>query len=74
LIIGGSLVGLSQSLFLSWRGVPDIVVEKHRGSSLHPRATGFTEHTIEFYRAVGIADQILENPPGVRLRRAAWRV
>lgn len=70
LIIGGSLVGLSQSLFLSWRGVPNIVVEKHRGSSLHPRATGFTEHTVEFYRAVGIADQIPENPPGVRLRRA----
>lgn len=70
LIIGGSLVGLSQSLFLSWRGVSNVVIEKHRGSSLHPRATGFTEHTLEFYRAVGIADQIPENQPDFRLRRA----
>lgn len=69
LIIGGSLVGLSASLFLSWRGVPHILVDKHRGSSPHPRALGFTETTIEHYRSAGIADRIPQTPAGTRLRR-----
>ncbi|WP_458422010.1 FAD-dependent monooxygenase, partial [Pseudomonas aeruginosa] len=42
IVIGGSLVGLSASLFLAWRSVPHILIEKHRGSSPHPRAIGFT--------------------------------
>jgi 2-polyprenyl-6-methoxyphenol hydroxylase-like FAD-dependent oxidoreductase len=69
LIIGGSLVGLSASLFLAWRGVPHILVDKHSGSSPHPRAMGFTETTMEHYRAVGIADRIRPAPRGARLRR-----
>lgn len=69
LIIGGSLVGLSAALFLAWRGVAPIVIEKHTGSAAHPRATGFTERTLEFYRAVGIASSIPEVPAGMRLRR-----
>lgn len=69
LVVGGSLVGLSAALFLAWRGVPTIVVEKHRGSAVHPRATGFTERTLELFRAVGIADQVPQVAPGTRLRR-----
>ncbi|MDQ0323094.1 2-polyprenyl-6-methoxyphenol hydroxylase-like FAD-dependent oxidoreductase [Pararhizobium capsulatum DSM 1112] len=70
IIIGGSLVGLSAAAFLAWRGIKTIVVEKHGGSALHPRATGFTEHTLEFYRAIGIADRIPIADPSFRLRRA----
>jgi 2-polyprenyl-6-methoxyphenol hydroxylase-like FAD-dependent oxidoreductase len=69
-IVGGSLVGLSASLFLSSRGVSNIVVEKHRGSSPHPRAVGFTERTLELFRAVGIGDRIPQVEAGMRLRRA----
>jgi 2-polyprenyl-6-methoxyphenol hydroxylase-like FAD-dependent oxidoreductase len=69
LIIGGSLVGLSAAMFLAWRGIRPVVIEKHSGSSPHPRAIGFTERTLEFYRAVGIAGQIPEVPVGTRLRR-----
>ncbi|MGH3494537.1 MAG: FAD-dependent monooxygenase, partial [Sciscionella sp.] len=54
LIIGGSLVGLSAAVFLAWRGVPAVVVEKHAGSSAHPRAIGYTTRTLELFRAVGI--------------------
>lgn len=54
LIIGGSLVGLSAAVFLGWHGVPTVVVEKHRGSSLHPRAIGFTTRSIEHFRQVGV--------------------
>lgn len=70
IIIGGGLVGLSAALFLSKRGVRNIVIEKHRGSSPHPRAMGFTEHTMEQFRAAGVADRIPQVAPGVRLRRA----
>ena len=68
LIIGGSLVGLSAALFLAWRGVDTILVEKHGGSSLHPRAIGFTELTLEHYRAVGIESRIPQIAADVRLR------
>lgn len=70
LIVGGSLVGLSASLFLAWRGVPNIVIEKHEGSALHPRAMGFTERTMEYFTAVGLGEQIPQVVPGTRLRRA----
>jgi putative polyketide hydroxylase len=54
LIVGGSLVGLSAAVFLAWRGVPVVLVEKHAASSKHPRAIGFTTRTVELFRAVGI--------------------
>lgn len=54
LIVGGSLVGLSAAVFLAWRGVPVVVVDKHRGSSPHPRAIGFTTRTVEHFRQAGI--------------------
>ncbi|MEU3011921.1 FAD-dependent monooxygenase [Nocardia asteroides] len=61
LIIGGSLVGLSAAVFLAWRGVPVVVVDKHRGSSQHPRAIGFTTRTVEHFRQVGV-----EVPPSLQ--------
>lgn len=54
LIVGGSLVGLSAAVFLAWHGVPAVAVEKHAGSSLHPRAIGYTTRTLELFRATGI--------------------
>ncbi|CEP64970.1 uncharacterized protein LALA0_S15e01486g [Lachancea lanzarotensis] len=71
LVVGGSLVGLNAGLFLSFWGVPNIVIEKHEGSSSHPRAIGYTEHTMEFFSSVGIIDQIPQVERGVRLRRAS---
>lgn len=54
LIVGGSLVGLSAAVFLAWQGVPVLVVDKHRSSSSHPRAIGFTTRTMEHFRQVGV--------------------
>lgn len=69
LVIGGGLVGLSAGAFLAWRDVPTIVVERHLGSSLHPRAVGFLQRTTEQYRAIGLESQIPPAPPGVTIRR-----
>jgi 2-polyprenyl-6-methoxyphenol hydroxylase-like FAD-dependent oxidoreductase len=60
LIIGGSLIGLSTALFLSWHGVPCLVVEKHRGTAIHPRAGYFQLRTLELMRAVGLEELVRE--------------
>lgn len=70
LIVGGSLVGLSAALFLALKGVKTIVVERHAGSSPHPRAIGYTQRTMELFATAGIVDQIPQAPAGFRLRRA----
>ncbi|KAM0543966.1 hypothetical protein ACHAPJ_012061 [Fusarium lateritium] len=57
-VVGGSLVGLSTALFLSHHNVPTILLERHPGSSLHPRAIGYTTRTIELLRSVGIESKI----------------
>jgi 2-polyprenyl-6-methoxyphenol hydroxylase-like FAD-dependent oxidoreductase len=71
LIAGGSLVGLSAAMFLAWRGVKVVLVEPHTGSHPHPRAIGYTQRTMELFRAAGIASQIPEAPPGFSLRRCS---
>jgi putative polyketide hydroxylase len=55
LVVGGGLVGLSTAMFLAWRGVPTVLVEKHPGSSAHPRAIGYTTRTLELFSKIGIA-------------------
>jgi len=64
LIVGGGLVGLSAALFLSWRGVSSILVEKHPGTSIHPRAWGLYPRTLETYRPLGVADALLAEGAG----------
>ena len=69
LVVGGSLVGLSAALFLAARGVEAITVERHAGSSPHPRAIGYTPRTMELFRAAGLGGAIPEAPADFRLRR-----
>ncbi|MEU0220320.1 FAD-dependent monooxygenase [Streptomyces sp. NPDC006265] len=54
LIVGGSLVGLSTSLFLGRLGVPHMLVERHAGTSIHPRGRGNNVRTMELFRAAGV--------------------
>ena len=58
LVVGGSLVGLSTSLFLASHGVPSLVVERHHGTAIHPRAAFILQRTIETYRSVGLEKAI----------------
>jgi 2-polyprenyl-6-methoxyphenol hydroxylase-like FAD-dependent oxidoreductase len=60
LIAGGSLVGLSAAVFLGARGVPSLVVERHVGTAIHPRAALVNQRTMETYRVVGIEAAIEE--------------
>jgi 2-polyprenyl-6-methoxyphenol hydroxylase-like FAD-dependent oxidoreductase len=70
LVVGGSLVGSSAALFLAQHGVPAILVERHAGSSRHPRAIGYTPRTLELLRAAGLSANIPEVPKDFRLVRA----
>ena len=60
LISGGSLVGLSTALFLGGHGIPSLVVERHPGTAIHPRAALFNQRTIELYRSLGLEPDIVE--------------
>jgi 2-polyprenyl-6-methoxyphenol hydroxylase-like FAD-dependent oxidoreductase len=60
LIVGGSLVGLSAAAFLGHRGIAAHVVEKHAGTSIHPRAGYFHIGTMEAYRRIGLEPALLE--------------
>ncbi|WP_246555073.1 FAD-dependent oxidoreductase [Streptomyces paradoxus] len=60
LIVGGSLVGLSTSLFLGRLGVPHVLVERHAGTSIHPRGRGNNVRTMELFRVAGAETAIKE--------------
>ena len=58
LIVGGSLVGLTASVLLGHHGVPHLLVERHAGTAIHPRAAAFHQRTLEVYRSVGLQDAV----------------
>src|SRR5580698_9519038 len=58
LIVGGSLVGLSTALFLAKHGVEPLVVERHSGTAIHPRAGHFNLRTLEILRSAGLEDTV----------------
>lgn len=60
LIIGGSLVGLATANFLTQHGVTPLVVERHDGTAIHPRAGHFHLRTLELLRSVGLEAAVRE--------------
>lgn len=58
LIVGGGIVGLSASLFLSRQGVRSLLVERHAGTSIHPRSRGVNGRTMELYRELGLDEKV----------------
>ncbi|WP_392667457.1 FAD-dependent oxidoreductase [Streptomyces sp. LN785] len=58
LIVGGSLVGLSASLFLGRLGIEHLLVEKHAATSTHPRGRGNNVRTMEVFRTAGVEQRI----------------
>lgn len=60
LIIGGGIVGLSASLCLSHHGIRSLVIERHNGTSIHPRSRSVNARTMEIYRVLGIDGLVRE--------------
>lgn len=53
-------MGLSTSLFLGRLGVPHTLVERHSGTSIHPRGRGNNVRTMELFRGAGVEQRIKE--------------
>ncbi len=53
-IVGGGPVGLTASLLLSQHGVQSLLVERHPGTAILPKARGINARTMEMYRQMGI--------------------
>jgi 2-polyprenyl-6-methoxyphenol hydroxylase-like FAD-dependent oxidoreductase len=58
LVVGGSLVGLTTSVLLASHGVRHMVIERHRGTAIHPRAASFHQRTMEIFRSVGLQQAV----------------
>ena len=60
IIIGGGIVGLSASLCLSRYGIKSLLIERHSGTSIHPRSRSVNARTMELYRGLGIEGRVRE--------------
>lgn len=58
LIVGGSLVGMTTAVLLGCHGIQTLVVERHRGGAVHPRAAAILQRSMEIMRSAGIEDAI----------------
>ncbi|TXN31167.1 FAD-dependent monooxygenase [Lacisediminihabitans profunda] len=58
LIVGGSLVGMTTAALLGYHGIPSLVVERHRGGAVHPRAAAILQRSMEIMRSVGVEKAI----------------
>ena len=54
LIVGGGPVGLTASLLLSAHGVRSLLVERHSGTAVHPKARAVNARSMEIYRQCGV--------------------
>ena len=58
LIACGGPVGLTASILLSRLGVTSLLVERHPGTSIHPKARGINTRTMEIFRQCGVESAI----------------
>ncbi len=58
LIVGGGPVGLTASILLSQQGIRSLLVERHPGTAIVPKARGINARTMEMYRQIGIEQAI----------------
>src|SRR5262245_27837780 len=58
LTVGGSLNGLSTTLFLAHHGVRCMAVERHAATTVQYKFRGISPRSMEIYRSVGIEAEI----------------
>jgi putative polyketide hydroxylase len=72
LIIGAGPVGLAASIALSRQGIHNMVIEKHPGISIHPKARGINVRTMELCRIWGVEPFIRQAELPESARRFLW--
>ncbi|MCK2216249.1 FAD-dependent monooxygenase [Actinomadura sp. ATCC 31491] len=58
LVVGGGPVGLCAAIELSRLGISALLVERHSGTSIFPKARLVTTRTMELFRAWGIQEEV----------------
>ncbi|KEF51593.1 uncharacterized protein A1O9_12228 [Exophiala aquamarina CBS 119918] len=72
-IVGGGPVGLVASCLLSTYGVPHAVYERHAGTSVHPKAIGVNQRTMEVFRRIGLEKELYKHcAPSHEVATTAW--
>lgn len=59
-VVGGGITGLSAALFLKQQGIDFILIERHRGTSIYPRARTIDVRTMELFRELGLSETLRE--------------
>jgi len=73
LIVGAGPVGLTASILLSRLGVPSLVVERHPGTSIHPKARGINIRTMEIFSQCGVEEDVrAAGLPQDKVRFIVW--
>ncbi|MFO1086909.1 MAG: FAD-dependent monooxygenase [Reyranellaceae bacterium] len=73
LIVGGGPVGLTASLLLSRLGIRSLLVERHPGTAIHPKARGINARTMEIFHQQGVeADIRAAGLPPARTGLIVW--
>jgi putative polyketide hydroxylase len=70
LIVGAGPVGLTAALLLARQGVRSVLVERHAGTSIHPRAKVINTRTMEIFRLMGLKERI--RTAGTELTRSKY--
>ncbi|WP_026215266.1 FAD-dependent oxidoreductase [Nonomuraea coxensis] len=58
LVVGGGPVGLCAAIELSRHGISVLLVERHQGTSIFPKARLITTRTMELFRAWGVEGEV----------------
>ncbi|HSW93439.1 MAG TPA: FAD-dependent monooxygenase [Gammaproteobacteria bacterium] len=72
IIIGAGPAGLATSIALSRQGIQNIVIEKHPGLSIHPKARGINVRTMELCRLWGVEENMRQSELPKEARRFLW--
>ncbi len=59
-IVGGGPVGLTASILLSRASIRSLLVERHPGTAVHPKARAINVRSMEMYRQCGVEAAIRE--------------
>ena len=60
LVVGAGPAGLTTAIGLARHGVSSIIVERHPGTSIFPKASGISTRTMEIFRSWGLEEAIRE--------------
>ncbi|MBV9389328.1 MAG: FAD-dependent monooxygenase [Chroococcidiopsidaceae cyanobacterium CP_BM_ER_R8_30] len=72
LIVGGGPVGLSASVLFGRFGIPSLLVERHPGTTVHPKARGVNIRSMELFRQWSIETQLRTHALPPEAMRFIW--